>query len=117
AGLAQQLEGNPEIEGVIPVHAERVPALNTRTQLSEPALSLVGVPAGGLEPFGNITDLSGNVIDLAALPADGIVLGETAAESLNAAAGDTLLVYVKNQPHEFTVSAIGPDSLLLGMQD
>ena len=115
--LSEQLAGNPDIEGVIPVHSERVPVVNLRSQLSEPSLSLVGIPVEGLEPFGGVVDLSGGSVDMAGLPADGIVLGEDAAESLDAAVGDTLRVYVHNQPHDLLVAAISPDSILIGTQD
>lgn len=117
ADLTRDLADNSDITGIIPVHSERVPVLNTRTGLSEPALSLVGLPSEGLEPFGNIVDLSGNLIEIAALGTNEIVLGEKPADNLNAEVGDTLLAFVQNQPHELIVVAIGPDSLLLGFQD
>jgi putative ABC transport system permease protein len=115
--LSDRLAADPTVEGVIPVHSERVPVIHPRTELGEPALSLVGVPAVGLEPFGGITDLDGNAIDMADLPANGIVLGETPADNLGAAVGDTLLTYVQNQPYELVVSAISPDWILTGTQD
>jgi putative ABC transport system permease protein len=115
--LAGRMAGDPDVEGVIPVHSERVPVINPNTGDSEPALSLVGLPASGLEPFGGVTDLAGDQVDLATLPENGIVLGETPAESLNAAAGDTLVIYIQNQPYELVVYAIGPDSILTGTQD
>jgi putative ABC transport system permease protein len=115
--LAGRMAGDPDVEGVIPVHSERVPVINPNTGDSEPALSLVGLPVSGLEPFGGLTDLAGHQVDLANLPENGIVLGETPAENLNAAPGDTLVVYIQNQPFELVVSAIGPDSILTGTQD
>lgn len=117
ADLTRDLAGNADITGIIPVHSERVPVLNTRTGLSEPTLSLVGVPAEGLEPFGNILDLDGNIVDIAELGTNGIVLGEKPAKNLDAEPGDVLIAFVYNQPHELTVVAISPDSLLLGYQD
>jgi putative ABC transport system permease protein len=115
--LADRMAGDPDVAGIIPVHSERVPVINPLTGDSEPALSLVGLPVSGLEPFGGITDLAGHQIDLATLPDNGIVLGETPAENLNAAAGDTLVIYIQNQPYELVVYAIGPDSILTGTQD
>ena len=115
--LAEQIADDPDIDGIIPVHSERVPVINPNTGDNEPALSLVGLPVSGLEPFGGITDLAGHQVDLASLPENGIVLGETPAENLNAATGDTLIVYIQNQPYELVVSAISPDSILVGTQD
>jgi putative ABC transport system permease protein len=115
--LSIRLAGNPDIDAILPALTESVPAINRRTGLSEPWLVLTGLDPAALGPFGGLTSLDGEPIDLAALPNGGIVLGESGAEELDAVVGDTLLVYAHNQPHELTVAAIAVDSPLTGMYD
>jgi len=114
ADLESRFRGNPDVEGLLPVLAESLPVVDQRTRLFEPALTATGLDPARLGPFGPLADTGGKAVNLGALPADGVVLGKTAAEKLNASVGDTLLVYVQNQPHPLTVAAIGADSLLTG---
>jgi putative ABC transport system permease protein len=115
--LSAELADNPDIDGVMPVLTESVPAVNQRTLLSEPSLILTGTDPAKIGPFGGITTPDGEAIDLAAIPAGAIVLGESAADELDAVVGDTLLVYARNQPYELTVAAIAADSPLTGKYD
>ena len=117
ADLQNALADDPVIDGLMPVLAQPVPILNPQTQLSEPIVTAVGIDPAALEPFGGLRDLDGNDIDLTALPEGAVVLGKTAAERIDAVVGDTLTVYIKNQPRDITVAAIAPDSILTGMHD
>ena len=80
ADLQAPLAGNPDVDEVMPVLAEPIPALNPRTKLSEPAIAAVGLDASQVGAFGGLTDLDGRGIDLNGLPPDGIVLGKCAAD-------------------------------------
>jgi putative ABC transport system permease protein len=115
--LSAQLADNPDIDGIMPALTDSVPAVNQRTQLSEPSLILAGIDPARIAPFGGLKTPDGAQIDLAAIPADAIVLGESAADALDAVVGDRLLVYARNQPHELTVAAIAVDSPLTGRYD
>ena len=112
--LEAKLKGNPTIEGLLPVVAEAVPAINTRTNLSEPALMLTGVDPTRLAPFGDLKSVDGQTIDLAALPANGVVMSKTAADKLDAQIGDTITVFAANQPVTLTVTSISRDTYLSG---
>lgn len=117
ADLQAALADDAVIDGVMPVLTQPVPILNPKTQLSEPMVTAVGIDPAALGPFGGLRDIEGNDVDLTALPEGAVVLGNTTAERLDAVVGDTLTVYVKNQPHDVTVAAIAADSILTGMQD
>lgn len=112
--LEQQLVDHPDIDGIMPFLSESVPTLNTRTQLSEPALQLTGLDIDRLDPFGGIRDLDGKPIEMTALSDGGVVLGEKAAERLDAQVGHELIIYTQGQPHQVIVEAIAEDSMLTG---
>jgi putative ABC transport system permease protein len=115
AKVETALAGNPNVDGVMPILSKSVPAINRRSGLSEPALLMTGLEPEGVSTFGGLTDLNGNPIDLTALSSSEIVLGESAADKLDAVAGDSLFVYVNNLQHQLLVAAIASDSPLTGM--
>lgn len=115
--LAASLASDSTVAGVIAIHSERVPVLNARSGLSEPALAMIGVPPGDLEPFGGIEAVDGSLVNLAAIPDNGVLLGEKPAGNLDAVVGDQLTLFVNNQPHDVVVAAIVKDWLLTGFQN
>ncbi|HET9015326.1 MAG TPA: FtsX-like permease family protein [Thermomicrobiaceae bacterium] len=115
--LKAKLAGNPDIAGIAPAYFASVPGMDPRTKLSEPALTVMGIDPATVAPFGQITTVGGQPVDVATLPGNGIALGQKAANALDARVGDTLTVYVHNQPHDLTVSAIVTDWYLTGMLD
>lgn len=115
--LRSKLDKNAPIDGLMPMLFSSVPTIDTRNNLNEPALSLTGLDPTDLAAFGGIKDQNGKSVDFANLPANGVVLSKTAADSLDAKVGDPLTIYTGNQPHQLTVAAIAGDSLLTGMTD
>src|SRR5262249_38516484 len=67
-----------------------------------------------LGQFGGLKTPDGKTIDLGAVPANGGVLSEKAAEKLDAAVGDTVAIYFGETPHELTVAGIARDTYLSG---
>ncbi len=112
--LEAKLTGNSAIEGLLPMVVEPVPAINSRTKLSEPALMLAGVDPSRLTPFGGLKTVDGHAIDLATLPANNVVMSKTAADKLDAVVGDTLTVFAGNQPVALKVASIAQDTYLSG---
>ncbi len=112
--LETKLSGNTDIDGLLPILTEAVPAIDARTNLSEPALMLTGVDPTRMTPFGGIKTVDGQPIDLSALPANSVVMSKTAADKLDARVGDVLTVFAGNQPVALTVGAIAKDTYLSG---
>ena len=112
--LETKLSGNADIDGLLPILSEAVPAIDARTNLSEPSLMLNGVDPARLAPFGGIKTVDGQPIDLANLPANTVVVSKTAADKLDAKVGDVLTVFAGNQPVALTVDAIARDTYLSG---
>ena len=115
--LQARLAGNPDVAGIAPAYFASVPGINPRTKLSEPALTIMGIDPSTVAPFGQITSVGGQPIDLTTLPANGIVLGKKAANALDARVGDTLTIYVHNQPHDLQIAAIATDWYFTGTLD
>ena len=114
ADLMERLAGHPDVDGILPVLSEPVPAINLRTDLSEPSILMTGLDPAAIESFGGLEDIDGNPIDFGRLT--GIVLSESAANKLDAMPGDGILIYIRNRPHHLIVKSIAPDSLLTGAQ-
>ncbi len=114
ADLDAKLTGNTAIDGLLPILSEPVPAIDARTNLSEPSLMLTGVDPARLAPFGGISATDGKVIDLASLPENSVVISKTAADKLDARVGDVLTVFTGNQPVTLTVNAVAKDTYLSG---
>ncbi len=107
--------GDGRVDGILPVLVETVPILNPGKGQGEPEVTLAGIEASRTGAFGGIRGVSGAPIDLAAMPANGVVLSEAAASKLDAVPGDRLTVYYGNAPIDLTVSAVAENSILSGV--
>ena len=114
--VEQSVAGNANVDGVMPLLDVHVPASNEASRQIEPNVVLVGLDPAHLDQFGGLQSTNGETIDLAALPENGVVLSAKAADDLDAKVGDTVQLFIQNQPHDFTVSAIVPDSYLTGVR-
>ncbi|MDP9370389.1 MAG: FtsX-like permease family protein, partial [Chloroflexota bacterium] len=113
--LDEAFAEDDRIDGILPVLVETVPVLNQDKGQGEPEVTLVGVEASRLGAFGGIRGVNGSPIDFAAIPADGVVLSEAAANKLDATAGDRLTVFYGNAPIDLTVGAIAESTILSGV--
>src|SRR5215208_6420567 len=102
------------VDGLLPMLDTRVPVRHEARQLAEPAAVLTGLDPERLARFGGLKDPHGKTIDLAALPADGVVIGEKLAGEIEAKAGDRVTVFVGDTTHELTVAAVAENSYLGG---
>jgi putative ABC transport system permease protein len=114
AVVEQALAGNRDVDGIMPLLDETVPAQNLTSRQAEPNVVVIGVDPARLDQFGGLKTPDGKAIDLAALPANGVVLSEKAADNLDAAVGDTVAIYYGNAPHELTVAGIARNTYLSG---
>ncbi|TVR68190.1 MAG: ABC transporter permease [Sphaerobacteraceae bacterium] len=108
---------DPNIDGMMPVLSEPVPVLHQEVDLGQPALNMVGLDFDQIDVFGGLSTINGEAIDFDALSERDVILGETPAERLDAAPGDSLQLFVQNQPLSVTVAAIAADSAFTGMND
>src|SRR5829696_2843867 len=93
------LAGDPNVDGVMPILDAHVSVVNETTQQAEPDVILLGADGSRFAGFGGLTATDGTTIELDAIGADGVVLSQTAADALDASAGDSITVYSDNEPH------------------
>lgn len=105
----------PDVDGYMGVLYEEVPAVNPAARLSEPTITFTGLDARYLSGFPDVVSAAtGNVLDVASLAPDEIFVNESAADKLDVWPGDTIEVWVQNQPYDFKVQDIVKDRLLTG---
>lgn len=116
ATVQQALDGNGNVDGVMPVLDLRAPVTAPGSGLSEPNSVITGLDPALVGDFGGFTTPGGEQIDFAALPANSVVLSEQMAKALNARVGDTIEVYYNNAPVQFTVGAVAQNNYLSGIR-
>jgi putative ABC transport system permease protein len=112
--VEEAVDQNTNVDGVMPLLERRVSASNPATNLGEPELIAIGVAPARIDQFGGVSSIEGGQVDLASMPVDGVVLSEKTAGLLDASAGDTIQVYVNNQPHDAVVYAVAENTYLTG---
>lgn len=115
---AQFTESFREIDGVdgaLPLLRAPVPVSNTAKGQTEPLAILMGLDTSQMAGFeSDLETTGGELVTLDALAANEIYVNESAADKLDTEAGDTLTLYVRGEPHEFTAKAIVKDRVLTG---
>ena len=97
------------VDGVLPQIRENLPVLDNRTQLTEARMNVVGLDGGRTAGFGDITSTSGERVTVASLGSAEALINETAAEEIEAQAGDSLTLVTPTGRHAFTVRAVVRD--------
>jgi putative ABC transport system permease protein len=112
-GLVEDtFRNDPNVDGIMPFLFEPVPVADFASGQGEPEVLIGGLDPARIDDFGGLNDLGGSTIDLAALPADAVVMSERAAEDLDVTVGDRVTTFYQNRPIELVVAAIAPDSVL-----
>jgi len=103
------------VDGAIGVVRGPASVQNVTKQQTEPLIILMGVPTDGLEGFeSDFETLSGQRVTPGDLAGGEIFANESAAGALDIDPGDELLLFVNNEPHEFTVKDVLKDRALTG---
>lgn len=108
------LDGNGEVDGIMPLLEEHAPVQNLSKSQTEPDMVVIGIDPERLDEFGGLTATNGASIDFTTVGAGEVVLSEMAAEKLDAVVGDVVAVFYENTPHELTVVGIAEDGYLSG---
>jgi putative ABC transport system permease protein len=112
--VEQTLTGDPNVDGVMPLLEEHLPAINPAANLAEPDVVVTGLDPTRLDVFGGLKATNGDKIDLAAIGDDAVVLSERAADALEAKSGDSIEVFYGNQRYTFRVAAVAENTYLSG---
>src|SRR5437870_4485599 len=113
---ALQKANDPNIDGSMGVLFEPVPVINPQSRLSEPVVTFTGLDTADLQPFPDIISAgNGQVLDVSSLAPNQAYMNESAADKLGVTPGQTVQVWVKNQPHDFTIIDVVKDRVLTGV--
>lgn len=119
ASLADELQAqfadDSDFQTFMPVLTADVPVINPEARLSEPSAILTGLDWSKVEEIGGIQEPDGSSIDLSQIGPGQAIISETLAEETETGPGDTIRIFVENEPHEIEVVAVGQDSILTGI--
>lgn len=107
--VSDATRADSRVDGVLALIEETLPVLNNRTQLTEARMNVTGLDPAGTGGFGNITATTGGVITVASLSSGEALINETAAEEIEAQAGDQLTLVTPTGRHSFTLRAVVRD--------
>jgi putative ABC transport system permease protein len=102
------------IDGLLPQLDARAAIVNEAGQLAEPDIIISGVDPARIDAFGGLAAPDGSTLDLAALAPNELILSESLATELEAAAGDEVTIYHDDAPSTWIVAGIAQDSYLSG---
>ncbi|MCH8817007.1 MAG: FtsX-like permease family protein [Chloroflexi bacterium] len=94
------------IDGIMPQIREILPVLDTRSQLTESRMTVVGFDVERQDGFGDIRTLGGQLFRLDELGDDEVLINESGAEELDARAGDEIVIVSPTGRHSFTTRAV-----------
>ena len=106
SSVIDKTEFDQRIDGVMPQIREVLPVLNTRSQLTESRMTVVGFDTSRQTGFGEIRGLDKQLIMLDSLSEDAVFLNKAAADELDAITGDRVQVVSPTGRHDFKIKAI-----------
>ncbi|MBI2965422.1 MAG: ABC transporter permease, partial [Chloroflexi bacterium] len=106
--------GDPRLDGIMPEVRELAPVVNTRTTRTESRMTLSGLEADRLAGFGRTIAIDGPTVEPGALGPDEALINESAAEELEAVAGDRLTIVTQRGRFDVTVGAVIEDGGIAG---
>jgi putative ABC transport system permease protein len=114
AEVEAAVPGMAEVDGVMPILNAPLAVTNAAAGQAEPFAVAAGLDSSRLEAFGGLIATNGATIDLAEIGPNAVVLSDSLADDLDAAAGDVVTLYWDDTPFEKTVAAIAKDTVLSG---
>ncbi|MFC4783845.1 ABC transporter permease [Nocardioides sp. MAHUQ-72] len=96
----------PSVDGVAPGISEPVAVRDTTSRTNEPRLTLFATDPAAMSGFGDVTGQDGGVVDLADLPDGEVYLDAEAADALDAARGDGIVVFLRTRQVPLTVRGV-----------
>jgi putative ABC transport system permease protein len=99
------LLSDASVDGVLPVIQEQVPLISVNTQLSSPGVTLFA-PGPEYDGYTGLTTVAGEPVRLDELGPDEVYIDESAADDLDAVAGDLLLLFVGSEPTTLRLAGV-----------
>jgi len=112
--LIRELSQNPLVDAVVPVYGDVAVAVNPEKRLSAPLFNVVGLEPQAAADLPDIRVAGGGRAQVSGLAANEIYINESAAEELDAQAGDTISLFTRANSRDFVVKAVVKDARLAG---
>ncbi len=110
-----EFKNDPDIHGFLPSVREVMPFYNQRTRLNFAFPRLVSSPTADLDRvWGRLKDVNGKRIELGA---NEIAVNEALADKTDTKPGDMVTIYYLDKPHDLTVKAVLPNTMVAGTTD
>lgn len=106
AQILEDLSANDKIDGVMPQIAERAPAQNRRTQLTDGQMNIVGLDPAMMDGFGGLALSGGGETRLDDLADSEAYLSEDGVDELDARVGDEIDIFIQDRAETFTVKGV-----------
>ncbi|MCH8815226.1 MAG: FtsX-like permease family protein [Chloroflexi bacterium] len=114
--LAEDLAGDPNIDGFLPLIFEQVPVVNPSSGQSEPIIQLAGLDADSMDGFPDVISVTtGELLEIDTLAADELYMNQSAADKLDTSPGDRIRLFAFGEPFEFTVVDVVEDKFTNGV--
>ena len=107
--VRDRLSGNERVAGVAPLATETVPVTARGTELSEPAVSVLGIDGDSMQGFDRLTTASEGTLGVGDLGKDEVYLSADAASGLGVGEGDVVRATLAPEPEADPGSPRSPD--------
>lgn len=116
--LVQRVNGDPNVDGFMPVVLEAVPVISRiddlTTRLSSPQAAFIGLDETRMDAFPDVLARDGEQLDLTSLEMDEVYVNESLANEIDVAPGDVITVKYEGQKIPFAVKDIAQDTGMTG---
>jgi putative ABC transport system permease protein len=104
--VRRAVAGSPLVDGVAPAIVEPIAVQDETSRQNEPQVTLFASRSEDLRGFGPMTRTDGTRVSLSDLPPDSVYLNTSAADKLDASAGDVVRVFAGESAARMRVRAI-----------
>jgi len=112
--LVRELSQNPLVDAVVPVYGDVAVAVNPEKRLNAPLFNVMGLDPQAASDLPDLREVGGGRVQVGDLAANEIYINESAAEELDAKAGDTISLFAHNNSRDFTIREVVKDARLSG---
>jgi putative ABC transport system permease protein len=115
APLIDRIASDPDVDAVVPAYSDFAVAVNLEKRQSSPLFTVLGLDPGRSADLPDIEDeKSGNRLHVGDLAPGEIYVNKSAAEELDLAAGDSVILFTEGKQTPFRIKAVIADRRLAG---
>lgn len=104
--VQNRLSDDKKVAGVAPLATETVPVLSSKTNLSEPAVDVLGSAGSEMQGFDRLTKKSGGTLSVNNLGRGEVYISNETADGLNVKTGGKVEAFLGRRPTELTVAGV-----------